>query len=267
MNSRFDWYQATFESLDDGRAAPNIALSLGGRVVFAKPLYGYTRAWAIERNNEVLATVFEGSNRAGEIHIQTTSDSCDEVVPLIRSLWPSHRVSRADAAIDFEADYDRIHDAALAFAKERNLAWSEIKNSEGGATFRVGSPSSERYVKVYKKSEELRAKHPERADEIPDGIVRAELVIRPSKHQAKEKLASMSPTDTWGLGKWTQDFAQTLLGFDSERVQIRFKKPSDWSRSLHYLGLQYSPMISKRLETHDYDDVLDEVLSVLGLRV
>lgn len=263
--SRFDWYSATLENLDDLRVAQNLAISLRGVVTFRKGLHGYSRGWSIERGKEKLVNVFGGSSREGEVHVQASSESCDEVVPLLRKLWPEHRVSRVDSAVDFFGDFDQLRAYAKSFAKERGLAWNEVTNSDGGATIYIGSRNSERFFRLYKKSEQLRALHPERASEIPAGVLRAELELKPSKREAKERVAVMSAEDIWGLSKWTKDLAESLLSLAPERTKLRFSQTSDWNRSLHYLGLQYAPMIAKRLQTHAPEDVFEELFEALGI--
>lgn len=265
MTARFDWYSATFDEHDDRRVAEHLATAVRGVVTFRKGLHGYARGWLIERGKDKLATVLGGSAQ-GDTHVFTTSESCDQVVPLLRKIWPVHRVSRADSAMDFHGDFDQIRTYSYRFAETRGLKWDSRVNSDGGATFTIGSRSSERFLRVYKKTEQLRAKYPERAGEIQDGIIRAELEFKPSKRPVKERVAAMTAEDLWGLGKWTQDFAKELLGLAPERVKLRFKNATDWDRSIHYLGSQYGPMIARRLETHDPEQVLSEVLEALGLQ-
>lgn len=264
MTSRFDWYSATFDIADERRLADGLAIALNGVVTPRKGLHGYSRGWTVERGTDKLATVLGGTAQ-GDTHVITTSESCDLVVPLIRKFWPCHRVARADSAIDFKGDYEEIQAYAKGFAEARGLTWDSRVNSDGGATFTIGSRASERYLRVYKKTEQLRAKYPERSGEIPDGIIRAELEVKPSKRPAKVRLAVMTAEDMWGLGKWTKEFAEELLGLEPERVKLRFKNSTDWERALHYLGKQYGPSIARRLETHPADDVIEQVLDVLGL--
>jgi len=190
--ARFDWYELTADGLDDGRVAPALALSLGGSVSRGKGRNGYAVCEVVEREDRVLAQVYGRSARAGEVHVVTTSEACDEVVPLLRRLYPEHRVSRADSSVDFASDFDSLDARALDLARERAVAHRLITDSAGGATRYLGAPSSELRVRVYRKSEELRAKHPERAHEIPDGIVRVELQARPGKRAIKERAAELT---------------------------------------------------------------------------
>lgn len=265
LGCRFDWYELTADGLDDGRVAPALALSLGARVVAGKGRNGYAVCHVVERDDRALASVYGHSARAGEVHITTTGESCDEVVPLLRRLYPEHRVSRADAAVDFEADFSLLDDRAVAFAQARGLSFRLVQDSDGGSTRYLGAPTSETRVRVYKKTEQLRALHPDIASTVPDGVVRAELVARPGKRDVKELLSTMEPDDLWGLGKWTQQFAIEMLGIDAPRVATHFRRPSDWSRALHFLERQYGPMMSRRVEAVGLDAARREVLAALGL--
>lgn len=264
LGSRFDWYAATFDDLDDGRIPATLALVLGGNVSRGKGRLGYAECAVIEQGDAVLARVFTRSARLGEVHVVTSGDACDRVVPVLRRLWPEHRVSRADSALDFVADFADFDAEALAFAQERRLAYRLVTDSEGGATRYLGATSSEVMVRVYKKSEQLRKLHPERAAGVPDGVVRVELQVRPGS-KIKAAVASMTADEVWGLGAWSRDFAATFLGVQAERVATHFRRPSDWSRAVHWLGQQYGPMVARRVALVGREQVKAEILQGLGL--
>lgn len=265
LSARFDWYEMTFDGHDDGREASRLALGLGARVTPGRGRNGYAQCSNIERGDDTLARVYGHSARAGEVHIVTTSESCDEVVPLLREWWPDHRVSRADSSIDVAADFAELDRAAVAFAESRGISFRLFSDSEGGSTRYVGSRQSEVFVRVYKKTEQLRAMHPERAHEVPDGVVRFELVARPGKREAKAAASTMTADDLWGLGQWSKEFAAVFLGIDAPRVSTHFRRPSDWARALHFLGQQYGPMTARRVEVEGLEAVRQQVLEALGL--
>lgn len=264
FRSRFDWYSATFEDLDDGRIPAALALALGASVSRGTGKLGYAQCATIEHEDQTLARVYSGSARPGEVHIEISGDSCDRVVPLVRRMWPGHRVSRADSAMDFAADFAALDHRALAFAVENKLQYRLVTDSEGGATRYIGSPKSNVSVRVYKKSEQMRKVFPDAADSVPDGIVRAEIQARPNSKN-KAVVAIMTPDALWGLGKWTQDFAATFLDIEAERVEAHFRRPSDWSRALHWMGHQYGPVVRRRVEAVGIDQARSEVLDTLGL--
>lgn len=265
LGCRFDWYELTADGLDDGRVAPALALALGGTVTQGKGRNGYAVCKVVERDGVVLAQVYGHSARAGEVHVTISGEACDEVVPLVRRLYPDHRVSRADSSVDFAADFGGLDRRAVEFAQARGLSHRLITDSDGGATRYLGAPSSELRTRVYKKSEQLRALHPEAAATVPDGIVRVELQARPGKRDVKERVSTMTADELWGLGKWSQIMALELLGIDAPRVPTHFDRPSDWNRAMHFLGRQYRPMIERRAESVGVDQARTELLEALGL--
>lgn len=265
LTSRFDWYELTADGLDDGRCAPALALATGARVTAGRARNGYSHAENVTRGEDVLAVVYGGSARAGEVHIAITGLACDELVPLVRRLWPRHRVSRADVALDFLADFDELDGRLVAFADGRGLKHEVIRNSEGGATRYLGARSSETRTRCYRKSEQLIALHPERADEIPRGVVRLELQARPGKRAIREAVALLEPDEVWGIGEWSQLLAQEVLALNPPRTVTHFRRPSDWSRSLHFLGLQYGPLVQARALDVGLAQAQAEVLAALGI--
>jgi hypothetical protein len=277
QGARFDWYQATIDRpegpADDGHWNDEegwvpwvLGSRLGATITKGKPRHGYAVCSVLEQDGRVLAQVYERSAREGEVHVVTTSDACDVVVPLVRERFGWHRVSRADSAIDLRpADGFAGMDAAvLGFAVERNISHRFITDSAGGATRYLGAPSSETRLRVYKKSEELRAKHPDVAHEIPDGIVRAELQVRPGKRDAKQRLGLASAGDVWGFSQWSADLAALVLNVEAERAPTHHRKPTDWQRQLHWLGRQYGPAIRARADEAGFMTALAEVLAAIG---
>lgn len=267
LGCRFDWYESTHDGVDDGRVARALALALGGTISQGKGRNGYAVCEVITRGDDELARVYGHSARTGEVHIQTSSEACDEVVPLIRRMWPEHRVSRADVSVDFAADFDELDGRSVALVTARGVSHRLMTNSDGGATRYLGAASSETAVRVYKKSEQLRSLHPERAADIPDGIVRVELVARPGKRELKERAALMEPDEFWGLGQWTLAFAAELLGVDVPRVPTHFRRPSEWVRALHFVGQQYGPMVRRRADVVGREQAVAELLEALGVSV
>lgn len=266
----FDWYEITFDGGNDAIVAYALAAETNGSLAPARGRYGYTSAQYVERKDAdgtavVLATVYGKSARPGEVHVTVTGACCDELVPILRRLYPEHRVSRADSAVDLSAAFEDLDARALQLATDRGLSHRLITDSSGGATRYLGAPSSELRVRVYKKTEQLRALHPETADSVPDGIVRAELQARPSKRAIKERVSTMTPDDLWGLGQWSQGLALDLLGFEAERVPTNSRRPSDWERTLHFFARQYRPAIMRRAQAVGIDQAVSELLDVLAV--
>jgi hypothetical protein len=265
LRSRFDWYECTADGDPDGRTAASLAVVLRAQLVRGRGQLGYAECWQLVRVDEVVCEVFGRSARLGEVHVRVSSDSCDEVVPLLRRMLPAHRVSRADSAVDFRADFEQLRSRALSFATGRGLVYSEITNSAGGATFTIGSLKSEVFMRLYKKTEQLRALHPERWSEIPEGIVRFELVARPGKRAVKDLVSAMHSDDLWGLSAWSKELATELLQLDAERTATHFRRPTNYARTLHFVGKQFGPMMRQRASEVGAALALRELTEALGL--
>lgn len=268
LGTRFDWYEATWDGWGDTgemlSAAGMLSVVLGGQVRKGKGHNGYSECEALVRGEDELLRVYSRSFRLGEVHIVITGESCDEVVPVFRRLWPDHRVSRADSAVDLLADFSQLDDQAVTFARGRGLSHRLITDSDGGATRYLGAPSSEVRVRVYKKSEQLRALHPERASEVPDGVVRVELQARPGKRAVKDAAALLDADGLWGMSQWGQVFASELLDFEAERVVTHFRRPSDRERALHFMMLQYGRTLREMAAELGWDAALARVGEMAG---
>lgn len=265
--ARFDWYEATADEDHDFRLPGRLTNALPGAVARrGKGRNGYAECIELVRGEDVLAQVYGHSARAGEVHVTVTSSACDEVVPVVRRLLPAHRVSRLDSAVDYVADFADLDARAVAFAEDHGLSYRLVTDSAGGATRYLGSTRSEVMVRVYKKSEQLRALHPDRRDSVPDGIVRFELQARPGKRDIKERVSHMTPDGVWGLSKWARAFGSEVVGLtQAEAVPTQFVKPSNYSRSLHWLGVQYGPLMRARVEEVGTEKALAELRAALGI--
>lgn len=265
LRARWDWYAATIDGLEDGQVGTTLALVFGASVVHSRARYGYAHSEQVKRGDEVLATVYERSARPGEVHVVVSSAACDEVVPVLRRRYPVHRVTRADSALDFVADFEPLDRRLVAFAKDRGITHRLFTNSEGGATRYLGSPRSEAELRFYKKSEQLRQVYPERAATVPDGTVRFEIEMKPNKREAKEALALASADEAWGFSKWSQELAGIVLGIDAPRIATHFRRPSDDDRAMHFLLQQYGPMMRRRALEHGLDAFLAELVESAAL--
>lgn len=264
--ARFDWYEATFEVLDPVAVAQTIAERVGGSISGAKGRNGYALCAVVEVDGHVLARVFYRCKRVEEVHVEITGAACDDVVPVLREVWPDHRVSRVDSAVDFAAEFEQLDKVVLAFAEARGLKHRWFANSDGGATRYLGARSSEVQMRVYKKTEELRARYPHQAHEVPDGIVRVEITVRPNS-KTKGRVSTMTPDEIFGLSKWGQAFAAEFLGIEAERVPTHFREVTDWNRLVTHLAYQYGPAIQRRAAEVGPAEVLEELAGLWGLSI
>lgn len=56
-----------------------------------------------------------------------------------------------------------------------------------------------------------------------------------------------------------------MLAIDAPRVSTHFRRPSDYSRALFYLGRQYGPLIQRRADQIGRQEAVNEVLEALQL--
>lgn len=268
LTVKFDWYQCTIVGTDYARTfdalALRLAAELGGVLAEGRTAYGYAVCWEIVRDERCLCRVFGKGHTRDEVHLQVTSSSCVEVVPVIRRLFPAHRVSRVDACIDVREDFDRLDEFVTAVASESGVYQELIVNTLGGATRYLGSRQSPVRARLYKKSEELRARHPEAASEVPDGIVRFEVEVRPHSRK-KADFAEMSPADVFGASRWTRTLLSRIFDLDVEPVHLSFRRPTSWQRTLSTLGRQYGPSVRQRAARVGTAAALDELKAAFGL--
>ena len=95
--------------------------------------------------------------------------------------------------------------------------------------------------------------------------MRFEAQFRPGKREIKEAVANMQPDEVWGLSRWGQEFALEMLAIDAPRVSTHFRRPSDYSRALFYLGRQYGPLIQRRADQIGRQEAVNEVLEALQI--
>lgn len=260
---RWDWYQATIDRVDDGRVPDSLATILGASQEPGMSRLGYSRCIELKRDGHKLASVYGGSARAGEVHVITSAEACDEVVPALRGLW-LHRVSRADSAHDAVADWDEVDALVLDFAERKGLAYQLVTNSAGGATRYLGSRKSEVRVRIYRKTEQLRALHGDGVD-VPEGLIRSEVQVRPGKRAAKTELAWASPEDAWGFSKWSAELASELLCMGVERTSTHSWRPSEWERTSRHLGKQYGALIRARAAEVGREVLLEDLAELFGV--
>jgi len=56
-----------------------------------------------------------------------------------------------------------------------------------------------------------------------------------------------------------------MLAVDADRVSTHFRRPSDWSRILYYLGVQYGPRMREHAGEVGTEAVLAALVGALGL--
>src|SRR5689334_11134576 len=150
---RFDWYAATVRD-DPSAVLGGLSDALGAEVADGRAMHGYARGFELRRDGSVVARMLAGG-RNGNPHVWASGDDTDRLVPALRHLWPNqHRVTRMDAAQDFDGagTWDRIYAPMLALADERRLRIDQAGDwhrHEAGRTFYVGGRKSAVFARFY----------------------------------------------------------------------------------------------------------------------
>ena len=299
---RFDWYAATIDEGDSEKIARHLGHSLGIEVQPCKPVKPWGRAHALVVDGEVVARVFgygiaRDSDRstprlsvpnveaaspspiaavsshsdapdvgAGLCQVVVTSTHCDRLVPVVRRLWPAHRVARADAAYDFALQFAELDRKALTFALDQGITWRLVTDSAGGATRYLGATSSEVMLRVYDKRAEVLSRTPELVDGVPDLWTRVEVQVRPGKSDQKWRLGVATPEEAFGFSRWSALFAAMHLDLEPITEATHVRRPDDVTRHFWYLGSQYAPALRRfEKEGVDRQELARRALEALGL--
>lgn len=266
LGARFDWYACTWDESHPRQAARHLAALLGCEVSDTKGMRGYSTGYLLHRGDDTVCKVFGfGRNAPDEVHLQSSSDACDVVVPAVRSMYPGHRVTRADSALDFRASFTELEPTAIAFAEQKGLQHGGFTDSEGGASRRLGSMRSESFVVLYKKSEQLRSLDRSRAHTVEAGIVRAEFRIKPEKRATKSLIANSTADELWGYSGWGKEFAEKVLDLRPARTQTHYSRPTDFARAAYWMGEQYRRTWGHRAQEVGIEQARSEALRLLGL--
>lgn len=247
---RFDWYQATIPEnpivlVDTLKAA----LAAGGEVVEGRGRHNYHQSFRINdaqgfRVAEVLA-----GGKNGNPNVTASGEVTSAFVEVVRSCWPSHRVTRFDSAEDFakEGALDGLEAICRGVAKELRVKGRAVVPDDPteGKTYYMGAPTSDNRVRLYDKTAETRRKLPEsRHAEIPDHWARLEVQVRPRK-EWKAYAAQATPEQAWGFAAWTHELAQRAFSLSIDRINMYAGKESDDERAFRYLVIQYGPLLER----------------------
>lgn len=259
--SRFDWYAATVRELPDqvldglywrlaSVGAANSVEDLG------HGQQGYSTVKEIKMDGNVVARVLSGG-RNPYPHVIASSQDCDAVVPALRRMFPDqHSVSRADAALDFDAEgvWDVLLAKCVEMADDARLTINQVgdwtrTDAPGGRTFYLGSRKSPVLTRLYEKGKEQRGKtvKPSDRDRISANWVRLEVQVRPEK-QAKYHAASASAAEMWGFSGWTKELAARVSALDVPRTAMKSWRAPSRDRAMSYLARQYGPTLMSLYE-------------------
>jgi DNA relaxase NicK len=251
---KFDWYQTSIPGVPHDVIMATIQrVEMHGDWEEIQPLKNYHSAAAFVIGSETRCKInFGGHNDEHGANVLASGSAAQPMAEIIRANFPSHRVSRLDACEDFHHSdaYDWLRAQALKIAKVQRVQCREIvkplEESDDGRTLYLGSQTSAVSMRIYEKGKQLGCS--------PDWV-RAELQVRPQKQQ-KQLAAYLSPTEVWGMSKWSQAMAVQLGKKGLQRVEANVFQPSDDDRMLRWMLKQYGPLLRRMLALHGSPEAL-----------
>lgn len=234
----FDWYAA---SLEPGNAGEHVFRqlhdALGGDAVERTGRHGYGVRRELRHGDRVVVGVSSDGSQ-GRVLVEASGGDAVKVSEVVRDLWPAHRVTRADSAMDWDGEgaWETLLGATLTVARGEGVSTSVTGDwlSEAaakGRTLYVGGRTSSTRMRLYEKGKQL----PELGR---PHLVRAELEVRPQK-AGKAVAARLSPAELWGVSKWSHRLGNELMRVQVERVSLAGYVPPDFERARRALVTQY----------------------------
>ncbi len=245
---RFDWYAATVPGVPPMELLEGLRRSLGGTVEEGRRRLGYGQCFkVVDKRGETVAEVLAGSVNGGHVepHACATGSAAHEFALAVRELAPLHRVTRMDAAEDFDEPgaFDRLTGVMMEVKARTGIKgrWIKPDEPEDGATYYLGSTASSVSARGYQKGLQMRKMmHPATRSLVSADWARLELQVRPGKGVAKDLAATCTPEEAWGFASWSKDLAKEAMALDVARFQgLGWKGQTDGERSFYWMLRQY----------------------------
>ena len=239
---RWDWHSATYPTTADEALA---VISRGVDLASVEPsrgLHSYAYGAEVKRGPRTLCRAFWGGVNGDDVHVQASGEGTPAIVALMRSRWPEHRVSRADACQDWSHSkaWRWVSKTAIAVAEQFGVATSTVGdwiNAEAGRTLYLGSKTSRVQVRVYEKGKQLG---------VDPNWVRLEVQVRPSG-DGKSALCRADPEQLMQTARWTAEIARRVGVPELEKVKVRDAwTPSDDDRALAFCVHQYGGVLQRK---------------------
>ena len=249
----FDWYQATID-VDVNTIIDHLGSEAGDapdQIREGKGRHNYSHSTALlDGNGERIFEMLHGGKN-GAPNVTASGHYAAWFAETVRTKWPHHRVSRLDVAQDVvqEGAYERMEAVCRDVSKRGRVKGLAMvpEDIADGRTYYLGSKASDRQVRLYDKTAEVRSKSPRitHAD-VPEHWTRIELQWRPKKHD-KDFAALWDVESCWFTGGWTAAVARRLLDLDLNRINGAPWKP-DPDRAMMFLIQQYGRHLEKLAE-------------------
>lgn len=245
----FDWYQATVPE-HPIRLVECLKSELGGyEVREGKGRHNYHQSFTVlDSNGDRLASVLCGGPN-GNPNVTGSGQITPAFVDVIRTNWPTHNVTRFDAAEDFGGSdtFDHLEAICRGVAASHKVKGRAVVPDDisDGRTYYLGAPTSDVRVRLYDKAAELRRSvAPDHHGEIPDYLTRLEVQVRPRK-EFKAWGAKMPVESVWGFSGWSHELYGEVFKLPLDRVEMQAKRETDDARAYRFLLQQYGRVLER----------------------
>lgn len=253
---RFDAYKASLpRGTDAAQVIDHLAMSNPlGELVQGRPRFGYEVCTSLrDGEGDRWADVLHGG--ANGVLVETSGECSPGVVDLIRGAWPEHAVTRADVCRDLVVEERGLFDRLAPVLDGIVRTHGRVKASgiiprvrpDDGATYTIGSRSSETYFRVYQKPEQMVAQGlADRSFRVYfDRWVRVELEAKPQKDN-RLLAALFQPKDFFGLSRIARSVADEILDTEVEKTSaINFKSFTTKARQRRVLMMQWQNVLNE----------------------
>jgi hypothetical protein len=260
VKMRFDYYAATLPA-QLSYCEKSIKDNFEGYLISEPPVKPYKSGL---RHHQKDFRLYWGGQNPLPFFVASGQNS-EDAASFVRRVFPQHRVSRADVAVDFEevGGFDRVHALINPICRnarvEVEFQGDPDPTQKRGRTMYYGSKNSDVRICLYEKGLHELGKGNLEASE---GWVRIELRVRPRK-QRKALCASFSPQQFWGCAKWTsivsKEVLLTVVPFEPD-PSLRLGKVD---QAVIHMFRQYAGSIRAFCDKHGKFAFLDHVDDVL----
>jgi len=217
--------------------------------VACRGINGFHHGVQVCRGETVFVSVYYGGNHTqGWVHVIGSGDRAQWVSDLLRQNYPTHRVTRMDIAEDYDDPiaWGQFERFVERLARKHHMGGSFRRfdgglDHQNGRTIYLGSRHSTVQLRIYEKGKK---------DGGSPNWVRVELVVKPSKVEGKEWLASAMPAQVFGASRWASELGEFMGVQELHRVNVgTVYVKTDLDKRTLALVRQYGPTILELLKT------------------
>lgn len=244
---QFDYYAASIPS-SLSHCKNNIISFFPGELAAEKPVKPFTHGL---RHLDRGFRLYHGGCNPLPFFVASGADAVAGA-EFVRSVYPAHRVSRADVAYDFAepGGFDRVIRLLDPIARAAGVAVTFMGDpapgQRTGRTMYYGSPKSDVRLCIYEKGLHERSRGSQSASEH---WCRVELRVRPRKER-KSLTADLKAAEMWGLARWTAKAAEQLIGSAPEYVPDPSIRQSAADKAVAHMLRQYARALRAYVDQH-----------------